>query len=452
MAAIKGDDAEAYYKLGLWAEEKHLAEQAKVAFEKGMRAGEGSRAAAAKLGYVKLEGQWLPQADALRRLQEMYDQGQFEAVYTRLSPLKELPAEAVQRGLRDDVYMLYAKSCERMGKWEEAVAAWRLYVRANPTSKTNADVAAVRIAILQEHPDGTYSCDKKDFPETVLKNDPSVAALLEQGGTKSLTDESVMNLALKAKAGALLDQAKKYADQVVDYSDASIKAWKTAVRSAVTASRMLAGGANDLRLLIIKKGFAFHDKNLQGLAQELEQKAKAASQDPAVADDCLAKCRKVLESYEDCVDSLKGFEKDLPEECAKAQEGVTRETQRVALLEQQADAFKIKKRTAELDQSVTDALNKAKAADPRKQQYLTNPDTGEYQDGGKEWRQRSGVCVRYTNKAYAGLADMLQEYSKRRETFAPEIESTQKRMTECEAYRVEVTALYNRKGTSWGPR
>jgi len=452
LAAIQADDADAYYKLGLWAEERHLADQAKTAFEKAMRTGEGHRGAAAKLGCVKLEGQWMPQADALRRLQEMYDQGQFEAVYTRLSPLKDIPAEAVQHGLRDDVFMLYAKSCERMGKWEEAVAAWRLYVRANPTNKTNADVAAVRIAILQEHPDGQYSCDKKDFPAAVLKDEPSVAQLLEQGGIKSLTDESVMNLALKAKAGVLLDEAKKCADQVVDYSEPSIKAWRLALRKAGTASRMLARAAKDLRLQIIKKGFAFHDKNLQGVAQELEQKAKAASQNPDVSDDCLQKCRKVLESYEDCVEFLKDFEKDLPEEYAKAQEGVARETQRVKQLEAQVEALKIRKRTADLDEKAVDAINKAKAADPRKQQYLTNPDTGEFQDGGKAWRERTAACVRFTNKAYACLADALQEYSKQPEGFAAEIERTKGRMSECDALRTEVAALRDRKGISGGGR
>jgi tetratricopeptide (TPR) repeat protein len=446
LAAIQADDLDAYYKLGLWAEERNLADQAKRAFEKAMRAGEGSRAAAARLGYVKLDSEWLPQADALRRLQETYDQGQFDAVYTRLSPLKDIPKEAVQHGLREDVFMLYAKSCERMGKWDEASKAWRLFAAANPRSKTNAAVAAVRIAILQEHPDGQYPCDKKDFPEIVLKNDPSVVPLLEQGGVKSLSDEAVMNLALKAKAGVLLEEARKYADQVVDYSDASIKAWRLALQKAATASRMLAGTAKDMRLEIIKRGFAFHDKQLQGAAQELEQNAKAAPQDPDVAQDCLEKEKKVLESYEDCVEFLKGVETDLPEEYAKAQEGAARETQRVKKSEEQVEVLKIRKRTADLDAKAVDALSKAQAADPRRQQYLTNTNTGEFQDGGKEWRARTSACIRLANKAYACLADMLVEYTKRPESFAADIERTKGRMNECDALRMQVAAIANRKG------
>lgn len=57
-AALKESDAEGHYRLGLWCEEKKLADSAKREFEKTIAAKPGHEAARAKLGHRKIDGVW----------------------------------------------------------------------------------------------------------------------------------------------------------------------------------------------------------------------------------------------------------------------------------------------------------------------------------------------------------------------------------------------------------
>lgn len=57
-AQLKADDAEGHYRLGLWCEERKLADLAAAEFEKTIAANPGHEAARAKLGHRRIDGVW----------------------------------------------------------------------------------------------------------------------------------------------------------------------------------------------------------------------------------------------------------------------------------------------------------------------------------------------------------------------------------------------------------
>ncbi len=56
---LRDSDAEGHYRLGLWCEQKKLADSARTEFEKTIAAQPGHEAARAKLGHRKIDGIWV---------------------------------------------------------------------------------------------------------------------------------------------------------------------------------------------------------------------------------------------------------------------------------------------------------------------------------------------------------------------------------------------------------
>ncbi len=458
-AAIRKDDPQAYYQLGLWAEENHLADQAKAAFEEALRLNPKDDRAARKLDFVQVGGQWLSKDSALSLLEDKYKNREFQFVYGTVAVLKDTPDEALwlEPGVvRTRVMTLYARTCERLSKWTEAEQAWKR-ARRFAANTTDEAMAAARIQILEKHPDGRFSCREEDIPASMVKFDAEAAEQVKKRRGESLADESVMTLAAKMYAFKMLDEARRLAEQALARDDD--KAWQDAAADARTADQVLAGVAKDVRLTVLQARLQYRQGVLERLSKKLDEKVPGrlpARFDGTLqqAQECLDESRKLAAEYAKTIDYLSGLEDHLPQVIANFKELLAQERRRGDWLEGQVEYLRIKDYCLRQEFSYMKEMNSAAAYDPRRQTYPRGPGDAYFADGGQQWRQHASASVSHARKAYSILENMLQQYEKKPDLFSEEIAKTRQRLLESDALAKGVTALGDRRGATaqgWYP-
>ncbi|MEW6359977.1 MAG: tetratricopeptide repeat protein [Planctomycetota bacterium] len=449
-AQTKTDDPEALYALGVWAEENHLPDKATEAFEQVLKLNPNHAGAANKLDYVRIDGKWMSKSDALTLLEARYKQGEFQPIYDLLSPLKDIPNESIQGDRRDRALMLYARTCERLSKWDEALQAWRR-VRQAAQDRTDQAVATARVAVLEKYPNGQFLCDS--IPDPMRQFDPKGAADLEQRKGGALSDEATMDLATKVQAFATLDAAKKQMDQALDKGEEQYKAWHETVGKVTTADHVLAGVAKDVRVKVLENGLAYHEGVLKNASAQLDQKAPKGGQarfqgSVQDAEKCLADSKGLVDDYSRTIDYLAGVEGQLPQVVERLRVGLGQERERLRWLQEQIGGLEIQERCATWEYDYQRAMNSANACDPRRQEYPVERTDGYFGDGGKSWRKHASACVQYAKKAHSILEKMMRDYQREPGLFSAEIAKTQQRLVECDGFMKGVAAIGDRKGVT----
>jgi predicted esterase len=138
--ALKDNDAEGHYKLGLWCRKNSLSAQAKKEFEKAITADSGHEGARKALGYLKKEGKWvLPSGEKEEGRAPTKKPGGISAA--QLAKLTKLIGDAISKGKLTDSQKEKLKQFEGLSKKdfskvEEKIKEWKTYKSQNQVDFT----------------------------------------------------------------------------------------------------------------------------------------------------------------------------------------------------------------------------------------------------------------------------------------------------------------------------
>ena len=135
---ISEDDAQGFYELGLWCEQKGLNEEANFCFQKTLEIDPGFEEAAKKLGLIKVEGQWCTISDVSQRADALYNQKNYAGAIRLLEALVSLPSEKLHSVLLKEKLFKLARCYEAVGRWNDAIEAYERSVRFEPDHPVTA--------------------------------------------------------------------------------------------------------------------------------------------------------------------------------------------------------------------------------------------------------------------------------------------------------------------------
>ncbi|NOZ23540.1 MAG: hypothetical protein GXP25_20885 [Planctomycetes bacterium] len=418
-SAVSPDDAEGFYKLGLWCEERNLMGKAEECFRKAIEISPTFEPAGIKLGLVRVDRKWHTVAEIRSMATAQFKAKKYKAAAKLLEHLRPLPPARMDSITKRKVLLDIASCCEGMGDWQQAIDLYDEVV-ACATQKPDIALARVRQGILAANPDGTFDCPAdltlfKSVKEQRAKN------LL---GKQSLTRPEVMDFAVRVEANKILQEIKEGMAKAAEQSrfnpeDANLL-YSQLAALASQADYLVPGISKPVRLEISLA----RDKLLDVLAAKCLKEVQAdpgynkRQEYPGKLEQAQAYIRKIDELcslYQEKIDMLRPFSEQASKqvdktltELEKAEDLKRKATEAISQL---IDYQEIER----LEEIIAASYAKAKAIDPSSRDFKYGYDAFKSADGlyhfvddGKEWRKRSDSCIRYCEKALTASKKKLE--------------------------------------------
>ncbi|MBW2993219.1 hypothetical protein KY317_01440 [Candidatus Woesearchaeota archaeon] len=127
--ALKKDDGEGHYQLGLWCKENNLNKEAKEEFKKAIAANPDHEDARKQLGYEKVEGKWVLTAKEAKEQKKTKQSDQKKEPSSQLSAILNLVEIAVKKGkLTNSAKLEKANLSEKdFEEIAEKITDWKTY-------------------------------------------------------------------------------------------------------------------------------------------------------------------------------------------------------------------------------------------------------------------------------------------------------------------------------------
>ena len=275
LADISLDDANAVFQLAEWAEEHSLPDRANDLYAQVIRLNGDHRLARQRLGFVRIDGKWLPFDSGLELARSKLDAGLYSALLHDVIPELKLAARAQAKLLA--VEDLQAHTLLRAEQFEEAGKAFAAL------AKQAGGAAAVRDAaiagILADNADGMYVLRKSYPPTTPLMSTGQPAI---QPGPASLATPKVLEAALhdlarrKVDAGqALVEEAQKLEPTDADGANAR---YAQALKVFDLAEALCPGVTRPNRIEIARRKIAVFRKDADADARQFDEAMKRLGQ------------------------------------------------------------------------------------------------------------------------------------------------------------------------------
>lgn len=422
-AALSPDDAEGFYKLGLWCEERDLPDKAQEYFRKAIEIMPTHEKAGVKLGLVRIEHKWYTVDEIRSMAATEFNAKKYEAAAKILECLKPLPAARMDTLTRRKVLMDIARCYECQGRWQDAMA---LYDEAVKCASKKADIALARTrqSILADNPDGTFDCPADPTLYKTVKEQRDQKLL----GRQSLTRPEVMDFAVRARANKILLDVKEGMAKAAEQSrfnpeEANLQ-YAQLDTVAQQADYLVPDISKPLRLQMVLARV----KILSVLAAKLTKEIQAdpgynkPQEYPGRADQAqayIAKIDKLLAICQEKLDIIRPFSehaaKELDACLAQVEQANDLKSKASEAMGQLMDYQEIER----LEEIVATNYARAKATDPANPSYKYGYDAFMSADGiyhfvdeGKEWRKRSDACIQHCEKALDASKKKLELYRK----------------------------------------
>ncbi|MEW6355571.1 MAG: tetratricopeptide repeat protein [Planctomycetota bacterium] len=409
-ASLSPDDAEGFYKLGMWCEEKKITDKAEECFRKAIEISPTFEDAGIKLGLVRVDRKWHTVDEIRSMAGAQFRAKKYEAAAKLLEHLRPLPATRMDSITKRRVLMDLAPCYEGMGNWQQAIDIYDEVVKC-ASQKADIALARVRQGILAGNPDGTFDCPA-DLSLFKSVKDQRAANLL---GKQSLTRPEVMDFAVRAEANKIIQEIKegmaKAAEQSRFNPEEANVFYAQLTALACQADYLVPDISKPVRLQIALT----RDKLLDIVAAKYMKEIQAdpgynkAQEYPGKLEQAQAYIRKIDELtalYQEKIDMLRPFS----EQASKPVDAALKELEKAEDLKRKAteavgqlmDYEEIER----LEETIAANYAKAKAIDPCSRDFKYGYDAFKSADGlyhfvddGKEWRKRSESCIRYCEKA-----------------------------------------------------
>lgn len=226
-AGVKDDDAEGHYQLALWCREKKLFKEMNQEYEKTIAANPEHEAARSALNYVKIgaewvkakagmvyvEGKWLKPDEAVEQGKALYKVEKYEDAYRAFDgAVKNLKKESDLAGAQLNLGL----TAERLGKWEEAKAAYGeiLGMKSNVVEKP---VAEAHKSVIEASTGGMYLVKEPTGKEDIFSLDSDQKEKIKKlAGLQPLSNAEVMDIALREKCIVYIEKGKVLLKQAKD--------------------------------------------------------------------------------------------------------------------------------------------------------------------------------------------------------------------------------------------
>jgi len=422
--AISSDDAEGFYKLGVWAKKKGLVEQANLAFDKALEVNPEHLKAGMERGLIFIDGRWQSAADFQARADAFYRQKKYAEGAKILEGLINQPADKLNSLVRKQVLLNLCKYYEALGRWQDALDAYDRVMKFHPTKEERFLIQAKK-RIISEHMDGKFNCA---FDKTLFKDQKQqkAAHLL---GEQPLSRPDVMRFALRMEARKIIEEAEKIAararEEEENDPEAADKLYEEAYQKALEADILVPDISKQARLSMVLARCRMLDaqaaRQQKVVQQDVGYTARTQSYpgDRVKADQYLAKVRRLYDIYRKKLELLRPFVREAAKEINKTVQGYDKAENLLLRAEEMRQALCDADEIETLRQEASRAAAKATASDPHKHRdYGVNEFKGssglyEFKDKGELWRTRSDYCIKYCDEAlekYARILQLMRKY------------------------------------------
>ena len=457
LASLSPNDAQGFYKLALWCEEKNLVDEAEECLRKAIEISPTLEKAGIRLGLVRVGRAWHT-VDRIREMSATHFQARkYDEAAKVLEYLKPLPPERLDSITRRKVLMDLAKCYEGQGKWQEAISLYDEAVR-NATKKSDIALARARQRILAENPDGTFSCPS----DPTLFKTPKVQQAKKLYGKQPLTRPEVMDFAVRVQANQVLKEVKDgmanaaeksrfnpeeanllYAqmDALSEQADYLVPNVSRPVRFQIALARSKILDVLAAKCLKEIQGDPGYNK-----AQEYPGRLEQAQA-------YLAKIDELYTIYQEKMDILRPFSEQSAKPIDQALAAIEKANDLKRKATEATNQLMDHREIERLEEIIATSYAKAKAINPSNRNFKYGYDSFRSADGlyhfvddGKEWRRRSDSCIRYCEKALEASKKKLELCRKYPTRYRSDISRCKLEMIRIYEMMMQTIASRDRKG------
>jgi len=341
-AALKDNDAEGHYQLGLWCKKGGLRKEAQAEFEKTIAINADHAGARDELGFVKVDGNWvkgekgkiyadgawIKPDEAVDRAKGLYKLEKYPDAADVLTKAVNL---ITKREMQRDAWQQLGLTDERLGKWDEACSAYdKAMSGATPEQKGNM---TARKQIIKDTPGGMYLIKEATGKEDIFSIDnehPEKTKNLT--GLQPLTNPYVMEFALREKCLSYIDKGKDLLKKAKDANDGTEKGEEkcfdtldraeTEFTQANLIVKDIARGflveCTKQRIGVFQKSFGVQAARLNGVLASLNGMTRTKAKDQCLR--AIAQLNVLEKSLNKIDETARKFPDELSQECALCKE------------------------------------------------------------------------------------------------------------------------------------
>jgi len=457
LLEIAQDDAEAFLRLGKWAKEKGLTDEANFAFERALEINPKLEEAGKLRGWLFIDNRWQPPAFFIDLADANYRAKRYEKAINILERLLQQPIHIVHSDRRKVILFKLARCYEALGRWNDALDAYERILKCHP-QKNEVFLLRVREKIIKEHPDGKYNCS---FDNTLFKN-AKLQAAKKLLGVQDLSRPEVMDFAVRQEAKALLREAEQRmveaeATMIYDREEAK-RLYEDAKEIARRADWLVPGISMATLLKIANSQVRLADriiaKEWKKVQRDIGFTTKRGAYPGSVdlAQQFVDKVQTLCEQYEKKIQLLTPFaektQKQVQQIEKEKQKGEDLLSQAQRLLEERKDYAKI----YELEAEARKYRCYAMAWDPKSgvygfKDYRGSDGIFEFREESKEeWVKRSDMCAKFAEKAIDALQQQLALMRRYPNYFSRDIFYARRYIDQMNQLWSRVKAERNKKG------
>lgn len=263
-AGLGARDADAHYKLGLWAVQNNLPAAARDLFLTAVRIQPDHVQAHLWLGRAFLDGAWL-EADQVADTLRQWLAADLNAAV--LSVGRQSLSGLMPPSSRRAMLEIASTAARRLGCYVDAMSYYQELATMLGSADPLTDRVAATIEVLRANPSGLYLVQSDELSQAVGR---SAGEPERRSGYYPLADDAVLEIALRDRAKDLIGQGQARmaaaANLLLTDAPKAVASFKTAEETFAKADGVSSGIARSYRVEIRRRLIQMHQTQAEALA------------------------------------------------------------------------------------------------------------------------------------------------------------------------------------------